>query len=1551
MNKQIFLLLSLFFIFNFTLWSQDFSRLNLPELSHQVETIRTNPKTNQFEYIKFNPNFFLNEVNASSWINALIELDDNFSWIPFNSIEDKLGFKHTRLRMHYKGVPIETYQFILHLKNNLIESINGEYPQFIKSISDDAKISKDRAQELAKLNLSQGFRKECIWRTDNLEPTTTLYIHQNNKLILCHKVDVYSVSPLGRYYVYVDAGTAEIIYKEERIHEADEVGTAETKYSGTQNITTDSFNGGFRLRESGRGQGINTLNLNNGTSYGSATDFVDSDNYWNTTTNQDNAAYDAHLGSEAVYDYFFNNFGRNSFDDQGAPINSYVHYSTDFVNAFWNGSEMTYGDGDNVNYTALTSLDIVAHEISHAVTEYTAGLVYSYESGALNESFSDIFGVAIDFQVNPNSANYFMGDQIQVNGNGFRDMSNPKSKGDPDTYDGENWWTSAADNGGVHTNSGVQNFWFYLLVNGGSGTNDNSDNYVVDGVGMAKANQIVYRNLSVYLSPTSNFMDARNYSIQSAIDLYGVCTPEVEAVTDAWYAVGVGEPYNGNIIADFSANRTFFCSSPANVTFTNNSNPNAINFKWDFGDGNSSIDVNPSHSYSLPGTYSVKLIAYGPSNCSTNDTLTLVDYISVNTSSLTPASCQPETDSPDSRNAGIYEVSLNTLVNTTDNAFSEGYSDYSCLTNTELKEGTYYSLSVTVGNELQENVTAWIDFNNDGVFDNTTEQVLSVMNVTGNFSRNILIPSGAVLNTEIRMRVMSDVNVLLTACQEPSVGQVEDYSVQIIENIDPFVADFSSNKQNLNSGQSVIYQDLSTKFPTSWLWEFEGGTPATSTDQNPTVTYSTQGTFSTKLKVNNGTEIDSITKVDFIVVQDEYYICNETESNGSVGKIYDSGGPDEDYSNNTNCSFLINPTCAENLQMSITLDLEDSYDYITIYDGENNLAPMIGSYTGVNSVSGLTSNSGKFYIVFTTDVWIVRSGFEINWTSQATTTETIADFETQNGQFGAGQSIQFIDLSTPRPASFSWDFGDGGTSALKDPTHTYSAAGDYRVKLISYGCVGSDTIEKTITVEDIVIYNMCGVETSSTAGRGKLFDSGGGTDDYQNDELCGFLIEPECSKNLQINFSEIQIESDYDFLFVYDGENSSAPLLASITGNTAPPTIYSTSGKLYLLFESDGIIVNTGFSLTWESEPNGLAPVADFNAPTSDFTFYDIPLTDQSQNFPNTWNWDFGNGSTSSLQNPIVNYAAPGVYDITLIAGNCFGTNTVTKTIEITENSTLSMCSSQGSSSNSGTLFDSGGQDQNYSNDESCVFIISPQCGGVLTLKVEEIMTEVNFDKLFIYDGMDNTGPLIDELTGTQGIGNVYYSNSGSFYIIFTSDGSITSDGFKLTWNSLFNWEITQTGPLVANSNIDFSINSTNTTTWLWDFGDGTTSQSDAPAHVYTSNGDFTVTCTVEQTNGCVMMISKTIRIGFIGLQELKAGIKLYPNPTSGRVHIDNQSSVEIERILVYNSLGQTVKVISINALLDDIQVDLSEFAHGVYTLKLEFKNGDIKRSEVILKP
>lgn len=304
--------------------------------------------------------------------------------------------------------------------------------------------------------------------------------------------------------------------------------------------------GNYRLRETNRGQGIGTFNGENVTDYFSdAFDFVDNDTFFNEA--EDAVGVSIHWALEKSYDYYLERFGRLSYDNQNGLIRAYTSMLFDGspVNASYiGGGTMMYGAGDGINYGPIVAVDVVGHELSHGVTATSAALVYQFQSGALNESFSDIFGKSIEVYAEGGLANWLLGADFALNTTPpFRSMSDPNTRFDPDTYLGQYWIPTDGsieeDNGGVHTNSGVQNHWFYLLCEGGSGTNDDNFYYNVTPIDMADAEQIAYHNLTNYLVPTSNYIDAANYSIQSAFDLYGDGSAEMISVQEAWEAVGI----------------------------------------------------------------------------------------------------------------------------------------------------------------------------------------------------------------------------------------------------------------------------------------------------------------------------------------------------------------------------------------------------------------------------------------------------------------------------------------------------------------------------------------------------------------------------------------------------------------------------------------------------------------------------------------------------------------------------------------------------------------------------------------------------------------------------------------------------------------------------------------------------------------------------------------------------------------------------------------------------------------------------------------------------
>lgn len=598
---------------------------------------------NQVNFIKLKEDYIINESAVEGFLNSVVLNNSDLKAVKIKSEPDNMGFLHSKYQLHYKNAVVNNAIIAVHSKNGQVISINGDL-NIIQKPSNTIAFSEKSALQAA---LKKVNAKKYKWQNKAEEehtrqvlnkPDFTYYpkgelvlytqhtIAKQPSVLYAYKFNIYAEEPLYKANVIVDAKSGAILEEENLICHADVTNTVVTKYSGTQTITADNNAGTYRLREAARGLGIETYNMQNTSTY-SATDFTNATTNW-TAVNVDQAARDAHWGAEKTYDYYMLNHSRNSIDNAGYKLLSYVHYQTNYNNAFWDGLRMTYGDGNGTTFTILTALDVCGHEITHGLTSNTSNLTYSNESGALNESFSDIFGTLIENYGRPTQWDWKIGEDMTPGGQGIRNMSNPNQFQDPDTYLGTYWYTGTNDNGGVHTNSGVSNYWFYLLSQGGSGTNDINNAFNVTGITKASAAQIAFRALTVYFTPSTNYMAARGYCIQAAKDIFGNCSNEVVQTTNAWYAVGVGPAYSSAVTSNFVANSTSFCSIPASVIF-NNTTINGNTYTWNFGDGSAaSTSTNPAHTYTAAGTYTVKLKAAGCLNAL--DSITKPSYIVIN---------------------------------------------------------------------------------------------------------------------------------------------------------------------------------------------------------------------------------------------------------------------------------------------------------------------------------------------------------------------------------------------------------------------------------------------------------------------------------------------------------------------------------------------------------------------------------------------------------------------------------------------------------------------------------------------------------------------------------------------------------------------------------------------------------------------------------------------------------------------------------------------------------------------------------------------------------
>lgn len=1163
------------FVFIFTCFvlnvkAQIFENTKAAELIHGADLVRLDENRKTISFVRLNVNDRFSESEQQFWLEEkVLKLSPGNSFSLLKSEYDNIQMKHNRFKQYYNSVPVEYGIFYIHVKGGLVQSGNGEVYD-VKNLNVSPGITKSHAFDLA-LDFFPAslYKDEQNDGLGEMERGGELVIYPyKNTFRLAYKFDIYAYEPeYKRAWVYIDAHTGEELSQVNRIHTADVVGTANTAYCGVQSITADQQSANlYRLRESGRGNGIQTLNLNNGSNYPGATDFTDTDNNWQSVT-IDQYAYDAHAGAEATYDFYLSRFGRNSIDNAGFQIRSYVHYGSSFVNAFWDGTQMTYGDGDGIDYNPLTTTDIVGHEITHGLTEFTAGLIYSGESGALNESFSDVMGVTIDHALNPTTANFLEGEQCSVTLTPFRNMGDPNQYECADTYGGLYWNFGDV----VHYDSGVQNFWYYLLCNGGTGVNDNTDAYTVNSIGMTDASAVAYRNLTVYLTPSSTFADARFYAIQSAIDLFGNCSPQVIEVTNAWHAVGVGGVFSNAVIAQFSAPQLDFCVMPATVNFVNTS-LNSTTYLWNFGDGGTSTSANPSHTYTTAGSFTVTLYASGTTACSTSDTLIRTAYIDVsNGGGPITANCTPG-NTTNCCNIGINEFHFGT-INSTSNDATEGYKDFTCTYNTTLTAGDAVPISVLTSTTTSENVKAWIDYNNDGVFA-TNELAFSSLSRVRNHNGVVSTPTTAVLNTPLRMRVSDDIstNTTYTACTTLQNGQAEDYTVTFVPNTLAPVVDFYAQDTLINPGSSTTFFDMSIHAPTSWQWYFPGGTPSSSTLRNPVVTYSTVGTYQATLVVANGFGNDSITKLTYIDVVSQINLCSGiTTTVAPNGQLYDSGGPTAEYQDNEFCTLLIDPGCAISITLTFSSFVtEGGYDYLRVYDGSSTSGTLLMNLSGSSSPPAVTATSGQMYIVWDSDGSVTEPGFSASWASNiVSSAQVVASYSASTTTPPLNSSVTFTDNSTNGPSNWQWDFGDGGTSILQNPSHAYTASGAYQVRLIASNCSTIDTTFGTINVQLPPAINVSpgSINTSLSCGDSivipvTISNSGSGQMEFEIDGLGS----PTDTVNILAFINGVDMSTEYPNTIAAIGSSFSNYTLTQFTGTDSAGLRSALTGKNVLLF-------------------------------------------------------------------------------------------------------------------------------------------------------------------------------------------------------------------------------------------------------------------------------------------------------------------------------------------------------------------------------------------------
>lgn len=470
------------------------------------------------------------------------------------------GRRHTRLAQLHRGVPVLGAEIVVQEDGARTVSVLGSLFDGI-AIDVAPRLSADNALDVAArlTGTTLGLRRS---------PELGILPHPDGSFRLVYPVRVFTGGDLTIFYV--DAGTGGIAWSRSDLKRqaAPGLGTGvlgdakkmSVRAEGAAYVADDVLRPPSLATYDLKGDIFRAINVLNGVVDLRTTDLAaDADNRWT-----DGASVDAHTYAGWTYDYYFKRFGRRGLDDHDIEIASIIHpvlradasrYSTVihdifFLNAFYAGDGvMVYGegfppdqpvDGQVFDYLA-GGLDVVAHELTHGVTDYTSALVYQGESGALNESFSDMIAASVEFffqapGAGALQADYLLGEDV-IRPGGVRSMSDPAAHGHPDHYSRR--YTGPQDAGGVHINSGIPNNVFFLAIEGGT---HRTSGLAVQGVGAARREEIekvMYRAFAFLMPPRATFSTGRAATLQSARDLYGAGSAAERALAQAWTAAGV----------------------------------------------------------------------------------------------------------------------------------------------------------------------------------------------------------------------------------------------------------------------------------------------------------------------------------------------------------------------------------------------------------------------------------------------------------------------------------------------------------------------------------------------------------------------------------------------------------------------------------------------------------------------------------------------------------------------------------------------------------------------------------------------------------------------------------------------------------------------------------------------------------------------------------------------------------------------------------------------------------------------------------------------------
>ncbi len=657
-------------------------------------------------------------------------------------------------------------------------------------------------------------------------------------------------------------------------------------------------------------------------------------------------------------------------------------------------------------------------------------------------------------------------------------------------------------------------------------------------------------------------------------------------------------------IAFIGSSATLSCTGT--ISFSDESLYTPTSWAWDFGDDSTSTEQDPTHTYLNSGVYGVTLIVTNDFGTDTAEVTVTVDLSGVHPIAACDA---PSTGTVEG--FGILNVGIEGVPHVSGDAVADGgYVDNTC-GGTTVMQGTNLDLAVTTANAASHAVRAWLDMDNSGGF-TPNELLLSATGPTP--SSSTLIPAGVVLNTPLRLRVIAAYDLVTPdpqPCGDIQYGQAEDYAITVIANDQPPIASFSATPLFTCSGE-VAFEDLSENTPTAWAWDF--GDTNTSDEQNPVHVYSASGTYTVTLTVINANGQDDTVAVDLVTVDlsgllipaqcipnTQAYCCgygilgfsfagiNTTSADGSEGYQDLSCGNVAQVEEGQSYPWTVITTDNTPHDVRIWIDMDN--------DGDFTASELVATALDQVSPSGsITIPAGSVFdtpvrvrvqadvigeITGPCDAPLFGQVEDVAARIQQSTEPPVADFLVSPAVTCDGV-VQFTDVSTHLPTSWSWNFGDTQTSSEQNPQHIYTQPGTYTVSLTATNAYGTDSDVLSGAVVfvpgwqcDTAVVDAFN-DTMNDECLGILSDDGGPNGNYQQGTTGAYTIAPTDAQYVTLTFSSFAWGNNQNrHLAIYDGPDVGSTLIGSFNGN----------GLNQL--PNNGIITSSGSSITLRQEQTG----------------------------------------------------------------------------------------------------------------------------------------------------------------------------------------------------------------------------------------------------------------------------------------------------------------------------------------------------------------------------